>query len=551
MPSIMEFADDFIELFSGNDSFYVENNISIAAIKEAKGKKVKSEAYFKKKAVSEALFNGHLKGGKGLGICPIDSENNCRFGAIDIDHYGGKTKNIVEAIYDNGLPLFPCRSKSGGLHLYFFVKKSVQAKSMVQALEAVVERLGLRQTFGDQHIEIFPKQTKLSDDTQGNCITIPYFKAEAPISYLVSSKMAAVPALDAIGYMKSGRSSIKDLEDALSNMELGDAPPCIQTIITTRALDADSGRNNFLFSCAVFAKKKYGADFPSHVEELNNRLNEPLDKKEVASIIKSVQEHEFNYKCKDIPCRTYCNAAKCSLREFGVGKEKGHFTGLEYGPLSRVMTADPYYQWKLKRMEDDGDFRTLTFKSELDLMDQRSFAKLCMRYINYTPLRIKDNDWYQVLNAALKTVEEVKVEDGTDTSDSAAVKITFSKYLTRKQAGMNKPVQVKMGFVYLDKEAGKYYFTHDGFEKFLDAEKVRSKDSSTLREMLIRFGAKSDVLRYNKPSGDLVELKCWSKDMDHDLEEIEQFYDDVFETDEDIISSTEIASDETDEAEKF
>lgn len=546
---VYDFAEQFVEVFSGNDQFYLENNIDLQAVKKAKkGDKVKSSIYFKDQTISESVYHRHLAGEKGLGLCPVKEDNTVSFGCIDIDNFEKSYKPIVRLVYEAKLPLFPCRSKSGGLHLYLFVKKPVQAKSMIQALEQVINTLGLRQTYGNEHVEIFPKQAKLSEGTRGNCITVPYFNAEDPVSYLYTPSGEAVSAGVAIEKFWKGRSSITELDTAMNELELSEAPVCVQRIILTSALGENSGRNNFLFTCAVFLKKKLGDDFLDALMEFNDRLKAPLPDTEVQSIFESVKAKEFNYKCKDIPCVTYCDRTACAKRQFGVGKDKGVFSGLDYGKLTRVCSEEPYYIWELKHMDSE-TYKPITFKDEVSLMDQKFFAKMCMRYLNIVPFRMQDNEWYKVLNHVLKEVIDKAVEKSTDTSEKAVLREAFTTFLTQKQAMMNLPVQVKIGFVY--KRDSKYYFTHSGFEKYLDSIKAKY-GSLNLREFLIESGAVSDTLVYNKKSGAEVSVPCWSKTVTDDLEELEDYYSDVFESDEDLINES-LTSEESqdDEAESL
>jgi hypothetical protein len=550
---ILELVEDFMSVFKGNEDFYVENNFS-AETKKATGKakgKLKGEVYFKKAPVTDLLFANHLKGVKGLGICPIDSESKSHFGVVDIDNYDVSYRPIIDLIYENELPLFPVRSKSGGLHIYLILKSSVQAKSVVDALEEIIKLLGLRQTYGDVHVEIFPKQKKLSADTQGSCITLPYKGAEDPLGYLYDSDMKKVPFDKAVKILKKGRASMASLEEALATLVYQDAPPCIQTMALTGCIGKDSGRNNYLYSAAVYFKKKYGDDFKAHLDKLNEGMQYPIKEVELNTVFRSVVDHEYNYKCDDVPCRLFCDKAECRKREFGKGREKGHFTGLDYGPMVRVMTEDPYYVWEL-RDDTAKPFKKITFKNELALMDQRQFASLCIRELDTVPFRVPDNEWVKTLRTALTGITELIIPKSTDTTEGAEIRAAFMKYLSQKQAAMNLPVQIKMGFVFF--QGGKYYFTHRGFESFLDIEKVRI-GSVNLRESLLLYGATEDVLKYATAKGKPVEVPCWSKVSDTELAELEDYYADVFESDMDIINGSEktekVEGEESDEPDQF
>ena len=118
---------------------------------------------------------------KGIVLSPIiKPENKCFFGAIDVD--GEVYKNLEEKIkilnYINdpiknlNFPLVPCFSKSGGLHLYLFLRESVPAKELIKALN------NLRILFDlPESTEIFPKQDG-TNSAVGNGIMLPFMKGQ-------------------------------------------------------------------------------------------------------------------------------------------------------------------------------------------------------------------------------------------------------------------------------------------------------------------------------------------------------------------------------------
>ena len=72
-----------------------------------------------KKLVTDQLWSQHLAGeGPSLGIIPIMADNTSRWGCIDIDTYPIDYRKIINSIRTLQLPLVPCRSKSGGLHIF-------------------------------------------------------------------------------------------------------------------------------------------------------------------------------------------------------------------------------------------------------------------------------------------------------------------------------------------------------------------------------------------------------------------------------------------------
>ena len=526
--TVYEASQAFQKLFQGSKKSYVEHNYNIQKAKT--GGKVKSSAYYKKEPVTDALFLQHLRGAKGLGLSPIDDDDKCFYGVIDIDIYRRTLKPLVKAIYSSGLPLVPVRSKSGGVHLYLMMKKRIAAKTMIAFLREIVELLGMEKTYSDK-VEVFPKQASILE-SNGSCITLPYFGGKDTVQYIINSKIQAVPFSECVRYFEANRVNSEEIREAIDGVAYADAPPCIQTILLSGALEADSGRDNFLFSTAVYLKKKFGEDFRDELEKANSCLGEPLSAGDVDRIFLSVKDKEYNYKCKDIPCKGFCNSRKCAKREFGVGREKGHFTGIEYGQIYRMLSEDSYYIWELKTSGSDTEFKKVHFEDEAKLMDQRFFAQMCLRYLNVAPVRVQDNSWFEVINTSMSTVKELAVSATTDTSASADIRNAFTKFLVQKRAYQSFPVQVKLGLTFLEDD--KYYFTHEGFEKYLGMEKVKIQ-GMPLREQLLKFGAVEDVLSYDNKTGSRVNIPCWSKDVDKDLREADGYYKDVYEYDDDVI----------------
>ena len=122
-----------------------------------------------------ALWEGHLAGtGQAIGIIPINEDNECKWGCIDIDQYPLDHTDLISKIRSARLPLVVCRSKSGGAHCFLFTKKWIPARTMQETLQQVSTALG----YGDS--EIFPKQVKLNLDRGdvGNFLNLPYYDAE-------------------------------------------------------------------------------------------------------------------------------------------------------------------------------------------------------------------------------------------------------------------------------------------------------------------------------------------------------------------------------------
>ena len=504
----------FTQLFRGKTNTYVKNELPKE--KPEAGQKIKTKITNNEGKVDENLLLNHLEGKFGVGICPVNAEGKCFFGVLDIDYYKPKIKRVLHFIREYQLPLLPFRSKSGGLHVYLMMSKAVSAKTMRELLNQISYYFSLDTLYGKGKVEVFPKQDKA--EGFGSSVTLPYFNAENPYTYLLDLDGNMVEFKEALTYIQEHFTSVEAVKSTLDKLPYNDAPPCIQRILLSEEVgDEDSGRNNFLFSYAVYAKKKYGNGFEDYVREINESFACPLEDSAVEQTCESVKNNEYLYKCKDVPCNSFCNKTDCRKREFGLGKDKGHFMDVDFGQLYRYKTAEPYYIWKL-RLQGQEQWRDVVFKDEGYLLDQRNFAKMCVRYLNKAPYHVSDNDWCNTLNSVLPNIIDVEVKEETDTSGTSMLKNAFVEYLSNKQSRRDCPFQINVGLCVRQESNGvaKYYFTHKGFTDYLRTQKI-SFDYSMLRETLKSFGAIEDTLVYMNAHDEQINFPCWSKAEDVDI----------------------------------
>ena len=509
-------AQRFAQLFKGKSNTYVRNELP--KTKPQAGEKIKTKITNNEGKVDKDLLAHHLDGDFGVGVCPVNAEGKCYFGVLDIDYYKPKIKRVLSFIKEYQLPLLPFRSKSGGLHVYLMLTKSVSAKTMRETLNHISYYFSLDVIYGKGKVEVFPKQDKV--EGFGSSVTLPYFNCENPYTYLLDLDGNKVDFKEALDYIQHHFTTIEAVKEALEHLPYNDAPPCIQRALLSAEIGGeDTGRNNFLFSYAVYAKKKFGAGFEDYVHQINEAFELPLEQAIVDQTCNSVKDNEYVYKCKDIPCNGFCNKTECRKREFGLGRDKGHFTGVDYGQLFRYMTAEPYYIWKL-RLQGQEQWKDVIFKDEGFLLDQKNFAKMCVRYLNQAPMQVSNNDWYAILNSVLPNIQDVEVKQESDTSGLSLLRNSFINYLSNKQARRDSPYQIKVGLCVRQMRNGqaKYFFTHRGFSDYLRNQKI-SFDYNMLRETLKQFGAVEDVLQYTNAFGEEMHFPCWSKTEDKDIDE--------------------------------
>ena len=104
--------------------------------------KADSKSKIIREPLTDALVKAHIEGEQGVGAIPINEDNQCRFGAIDVDVYDLNQKEMQDKIQKLKLPLLHCRSKSGGAHLYLFLKEWEQAAVVREYLTEMSIMLG-------------------------------------------------------------------------------------------------------------------------------------------------------------------------------------------------------------------------------------------------------------------------------------------------------------------------------------------------------------------------------------------------------------------------
>jgi hypothetical protein len=553
----------FYNTFRGNTSFFVRHQAPFS--EEEEGGKIKAAYVIVPKynnydlppegskegdyiPVTKELYKEHLNGGNGLAIAPLmdtkDRQNVCFYAAIDIDVYDVNFTWLVNRLHQAGFKFTAFLSKSGGLHIYFFFGDPEPADKTVEVLEKIVEVYGLRRLFVNEKnkskVEIFPKQTaRVSGSKIASCLFLPFYNAaNKSTQNMLTPEGKLVGIVKALPVIKSMFTTVKELNRVLDGLPYSDAPYCVQTVLLTGALAENDGRNNFLFSAAVYLKKKYRTDFEAVLQEMNDCFEVPLEQKDVDSVYRSVTTNSYDgYGCKKSPCADYCDKRLCALREYGVGRRRGnHVTGADcWGELSKVMAEEPYYSWKV-RINPDEDFREVHFDGVDDLHNQAVIQKRCWRDLNWAPFRVKDNDWIATVNKAMEGIEnrEILVPKGTDTTAMGELRGLFTQFLTQRRSQNGQPVMVMLNQVYCSE--GMYYFSTQGILTFLRHEKF-FLGKLNLREQLIAYGCSEAELRYKNAKGEEKVIECWKKPDDDELSAMDAFYEDAHEADMEILQS--------------
>ncbi|MGB9458847.1 MAG: phage/plasmid primase, P4 family [Bryobacteraceae bacterium] len=123
------------------------------------------------------LWARHLQGTYGLGVVPMRQDGTCSWGAVDLDDYETDARAIAARVDALGIPAMVCVSRSGGKHVFIFVRP-VPASQMRQRLGEIAKALGYPKA------ELFPKQSAPTE-CGGNWLNMPWHGGDNSRRYAI------------------------------------------------------------------------------------------------------------------------------------------------------------------------------------------------------------------------------------------------------------------------------------------------------------------------------------------------------------------------------
>jgi hypothetical protein len=467
-------AQRIMELFSGSETISGTHGtpyLDDTGVKWA----IKKVAKTLKIPVTLEVWEQHLSGKRPLGVIPIRADSLVRWGSIDIDDYDIDLMDVVKKVEVAKLPLVPCRSKSGGLHLFMFMTDWTPAEKVQGTLRDIAASLGFAGS------EIFPKQTKIlaSQGEQGNWMIMPYFgsdyggklkfqyglkKTGAEMTldeFLTLAERKCVTEADLeelkVAKPRGGGKRAKGGNGAAPKVPFSNGPPCLQHM-AEGGFPLD-GRKRAIFMIGIFLKKAFPNDWQTRLDQDNQTyMRPPLPADEINSVIKSLEKKDYEYTCKEQPMASHCNSVVCRGRKFGVG------TGGEY-PVIEAMSkldTDP----PLWFVDIPGAHIAMTTE---ELTSYRKFHTLCVaRAIPPVAFKlIRDEVWMGILNDALQKVE--RIEASSDTGVSAVFHEMLEEFLTNRTRGVRREDLLR-GAPWENEEKGRHYFRLRDLQNFLNRQ---------------------------------------------------------------------------------
>ena len=465
---VMDKVEKFKSIFNGLDRAYGQYK---SEGPKANGK-IGGKAFILKEPVTDKLWADHLEGkDPSLGIIPIRDDSTCSWGCIDVDTYPLDYKKIIAHIRELKLPLVMCRSKSGGAHIFIFLKEPVQASLVRDKLTEWSAEIGYA------NCEIFPKQVEIKADRgdTGNFLNLPYHNGNNTNRYAFNDDGSG-SSLDE--FFKLYDTYAVDQETLLSTKvkrkkevkELEDGPPCLATLMSQGI--PEGGRDNTLYQYAVYAKKKWPNEWQAKVDEFNHKyMEKPLGSAQVQKTVTQHERKDYQYKCKDQPMCSVCSPIVCQSRQYGIGDSFEH----NFSDLTKIQSDQSVWFLNI-------DGQRIVLDTE-ELFDQNKFRKACMDKINIVPNPMRPNAWTTRLQQLLRDIEVI--EAPKEIRKEGRFKSLLEQFLDDQGAAEHID-EINMGKAWFDK--GKAYFKTDAIQTFLEKKRFKDFTSTQIHATIRQMG---------------------------------------------------------------
>jgi len=478
----------FIEIFTGLERAYGQTQ---SRSKNESGK-LEAKSWIEKEPLTEQKWIDHLDGKEpSLGIIPIKDDNTCTWGAIDIDTYDGfDHKKLIKTIAEKKLPLVVCKSKSGGAHIFLFVKQSCSAKDMQMKLAEIAAWIG----YGES--EVFPKQIELNSKGTGNFLNLPYNHPEYPTRYALNDNGDALDTL--YSFIEYYETKVVDkITDVVidkpvtkkSNDDFKNAPPCLVTLASQGF--AEGSRNMAMFQLGVYLRQRFPEQLETKLDYYNSKyFSPPLPSREVLTILKQVEDKKYFYRCEDPTFKSVCEKIRCQTMKFGIGNSASN----DITSLKKWVSDNPMYE-----VTHNGKVIILSLDQ---LANHGEYRKATIAQANESPRPIAPAIWADIVDGLLKNMGE---GDYIHLPGEVTAKGQFLdqlKIFLENNGGAKDRQDVLQGMVY---EHEKYlFFKPQSFRDFLKMKRFTKMSDSHQYKIFSEFGGNTAKLRVNNKAE-----HCW------------------------------------------
>jgi hypothetical protein len=427
-----------------------------------------------------------------LGIIPIRDDDTCGWASVDFDQYKVDLLDVVRRVESAKLPLVPCVSKSGGLHLFLFLDKPEPAGEVRTALGRAAAMLDIGEC------EIFPKQTKLdlSRDEIGNWMCAPYlgttFGGKLRLQRGLKRTGAEMTLAEFVVAGEKARGTLARLAALVGKSapaqprarsrasppgtDFADGPPCLQTL-TASGVRGD-GRKRILFMMALYYKRSDLSGWEDRLEEANRKFfKPPLPSEEVTGIMKSVRKKSYQYTCREEPMHGVCDPGLCRTRLHGVGDGSGFPRIVSW---VKFHSDDPVWHLTI-----EGSNEELVITRIDDITNYRRFADQCGKQLDLYFGPVTPVVWAAILREARGRLDVRQAAE--DTTRAGTFRRHLESFLTNKVAARRRE-DILRGQPWQDEDKQRYEFRMEDLYDFLIMMKMRDATLYDCAQWMKRLG---------------------------------------------------------------
>ena len=450
---------------------------------------IKKHAKTHREPYTIEMWEAHLAGTRPLGIMPIQTDGTCVWASIDYDQYDVNLLELVARVESMGLPLIPCRSKSGGLHLFIFFSTPQPAAIVQTVLRDLAAALGIAGS------EIFPKQTQILAERGdlGSWMIMPYYgdtfggklqeqvglrKTGAELTAEEFLRVAEKARVDDVATLVRTKPPVQPDKPGGKRVHepFEDGPPCLQHLARNGV--EKGGQNNALFMMGLYLIRKYPAEWKEKLEEYNSKhMTPPLPAEQVVGVQRQLDKKEYEYTCSVEPMASHCDVRSCRRRKFGIG------SSADYPDISglSVIDAEPAI-WFV----DVGDARLEMSTEDLQRYDR--FHRVAMERLHRCFMPMKHDTWTKIVAAAMQSV--VVIEVSGDVTVAARLLELLEEFCTNRQKGVRRE-DIMAGRPWEDEDTARHYFRLRDLTKFFERENFKGLTRGQVTGHLKKLGGES------------------------------------------------------------
>ena len=420
-------------------------------------------------SITPAKWQEHLDGKVRIGVRP-ENNDKCKWGCIDVDPTTYKNysqKKYVSIIQEYKLPLVPVKSKSGGLHLFLFLKDWASVDDVRKKLDEWNDTFFMAN-------EVFP---------MSKAVTMPYYNCNATVEFAFDDNSNPLMIGAFLDLAESKRLSVKELYNLKTNVyepetEWQNYPPCVQKLITEPW--PGNNRNNFLFNILVLENKKTDGNLDIKalqeiaIERNKQCFSKPLKISEAKAVAKSVKSHGYHFKCppKHSELQPICNKELCKTRKLGIGPQIpemiDQFEDISYTRDTKTI----YFSFSFKGQR-------ITVQPE-DMKDEKSWRIKLLKYgifwMSLPKTRAGPSPFellLRELTARAIENEKMKFADTVDEEKYNTLKSFFEKTIEEDDF-----TKLKDGYVVLDSKTRTCYFKRSTLEHYIKSHATKIFNST-------------------------------------------------------------------------